>query len=162
MTKVIIKKTNNNSHDEAWNLLNNILKEEYNTSIDEHQIIRNKFGKPSFIDNFLYFNLSHSNNIIMCSISDNPIGCDIEQYREVSKSLLNKYHINNNIDFLYYYTKKESRVKKEGISIFTNKYKTIDELNNIYTNKIYIDQKLYIYSIDSIDYINNNITIKII
>ena len=38
----------------------------------------NKYGKPYFINNKRYFNISHKDQILVIGISNNPIGVDIE------------------------------------------------------------------------------------
>lgn len=45
----------------------------------------NPYGKPYLVDYpEIFFNLSHSDNWIVCAISDREIGIDVEQIRDIS------------------------------------------------------------------------------
>lgn len=60
-------------------LVKYILYKEYRFS--PHLIIfeYNEFGKPSLKDcNDIFFNISHSGNWIVCTVSDSPVGIDVE------------------------------------------------------------------------------------
>ena len=45
-------------------------------------IKRDENGKPYLVDSEYYFNISHSGEYVMCAVSDNCIGIDIEMIRE--------------------------------------------------------------------------------
>lgn len=109
----------------------------------------NQYGKPSIENkNFSYikFNYSHSNDIIIYSITrDSEIGIDIEFIKEISdmNSLVNNYfsseeistfrNTNNKIDQLNFFykiwTRKEALLKAIGLGL-TEDLKTIDSLCN--------------------------------
>ena len=61
----------------AWGLLQYALSQ-MNIK-DDTDVIYNEFGKP-FLKNHkdIFFSLSHSENMVMCAISDEAIGCDIQ------------------------------------------------------------------------------------
>ncbi len=90
-------------------------------------------SKPKLIDYNIYFNISHSNNIIVLAFSDNKeIGVDIEKIREYSLRLrdricndFEKNKIKTDEDLIDIWTKKEAYVKLFGKSIFSN-IKSID------------------------------------
>lgn len=46
--------------------------------VDEH-------GKPRIEE--LEFNLSHSGNMVICAVSEEPVGCDVEEIRKTSKGV---------------------------------------------------------------------------
>ncbi len=53
---------------------------------------KNHYGKP-YLNGYpnYYFNISHSGEFVVCAISNNPVGIDIEQikqieYEEIAKS----------------------------------------------------------------------------
>lgn len=92
-------------------------------NIYNYNIYYNKYGKP-YLDNGLYFNISHSKNVIVCVISDKEIGIDIE-YLRYSDSVIRKcfndkeknVSLNNKEIFTIIWTIKESYVKLLGIGL---------------------------------------------
>lgn len=89
----------------------------------------NEHGKPFLKDHpDLHFNLSHCKNGILVAVSDQPIGVDIESYREVSDSLI-RYTMNETEQriiresddpirtFTEYWTQKEAVFKLRGTGI---------------------------------------------
>jgi 4'-phosphopantetheinyl transferase len=89
----------------------------------------NEHGKP-FLKDYpeVHFNLSHCKNGIAVVVCDQPVGIDIESYRQVSDSLL-KYTMNEEEQriihesddpirtFTEYWTKKEAVFKLRGTGI---------------------------------------------
>ena len=49
---------------------------------DELVFRTNEYGKPYLKGNPVYFNVSHSGNIVVAAVDDTPIGIDIERMRE--------------------------------------------------------------------------------
>ncbi len=116
-------------------------------------------GKP-YLEGYpnLHFNLSHSNNMILCAISDIEVGVDIEKYREMKVSTLFKIFtekeragINGKEEeYISLWTAKEAAAKVEGkgialikdglevISSLTEKYVKILNPNIIKTFCYYI------------------------
>ncbi len=58
----------------AWRLMEKAL-EQHGFSADG--VIIGKNGKPECAG--IYFNLSHSDEMVLCVVSDRPVGCDIEK-----------------------------------------------------------------------------------
>lgn len=95
-------------------------------NIFDYSIFYNEYGKP-YLDNNLFFNMSHSNNITACIISDKEVGIDIEKIKyneKVAKRVLNKEEMkilnnsNNKAEmFTIFWTIKESYVKLLGVGI---------------------------------------------
>ena len=90
---------------------------------------KNEHGKPFLKDHpEIHFNLSHCKNGILVAVSDQPIGVDIESYRNVSDSLI-RYTMNEEerriiaesadpvCTFTEYWTKKEAVFKLRGTGI---------------------------------------------
>jgi phosphopantetheinyl transferase len=123
----IKSKKNENSYKEslvAWSTLNNIFRQK--------NVYLNVFftdnGKPLFLDNSWYFNITHSHNIIALGISKNALGIDVEKVdnnKNIDFSLIEKRfgilpsHQDNSQDsFFQSWTRFESYVKYLGKSIF--------------------------------------------
>ena len=90
---------------------------------------RNEHGKP-FLRDYpeVHFNLSHCKNGIAVAVADEPVGIDIESFRNVSESLI-RYTMNEEETlailhsddpvrtFTEYWTKKEAVFKLRGTGI---------------------------------------------
>lgn len=118
---------------------------------------KNEHGKP-FLKDYpdIHFNLSHCNNGIIVAVSDEPVGVDIESFREVSDSLLRytmneeEYHIITESEdpiktFTEYWTKKEAVFKLRGTGITHDLHHLLngDEQVETHVNT----EKQYAYSI---------------
>ena len=101
--------------------------------LSEREIHFGLHGKPEIKG--ICFNLSHSSNMVVCAVSDKPVGCDVEKVREapykVADRFLNKNEKNyleqysgdeKNREFYRLWTMKESYVKMtgEGLSVAPN------------------------------------------
>ena len=119
----------------------------------------NEHGKPYLIDYpDIHFNLSHCKNGILVAVSDQPVGVDIESYRNVSDSLI-RYTMNEEEQcviaesddsvrtFTEYWTKKEAVFKLRGTGITHDLHNLLngDEQVETWVNP----QKKYSYSIAS-------------
>ena len=118
----------------------------------------NEHGKPFLLDYpEVHFNLSHCKNGIAVVLSDEPVGIDIESYREASDSLL-RYTMNEDEcriiresddptrAFTEYWTKKEAVFKLRGTGITTGGLHGLldgDELVETFVNP----ERRYAYSI---------------
>lgn len=57
-------------------------------------------GKPYAKDLAVEFNISHSGNIVMCAVSNSPIGIDIEKIRSVDISVIKRVCNNDELDYV--------------------------------------------------------------
>ena len=86
--------------------------------VDEH-------GKPKVEG--LEFSLSHSGNLVLCAVSEEPVGCDVEELRKAPKGVAERYfsdaeqaylsHFSadeHDREFFRIWTMKESYVKMTG------------------------------------------------
>ncbi len=139
------------------------------------QFLYNDYGKPYYIgDKQIYFNCSHSGDYIVCALSTEEIGVDIEQigeeYFEIARqcfspeenyAIISAKENSRRKMFYTYWTLKESyiKLKGKGLSIplhsFSfefrdNKYRLKDKENHIlfYTD---VFQRDYILSIASLE-----------
>ncbi|MCP1102726.1 4'-phosphopantetheinyl transferase [Aequitasia blattaphilus] len=82
----------------------------------------NSHGKPKARQSNLEFNLSHSGNHLLCSVSnEGAIGVDIERKREAPLPLMKRYfhpeeieYVDGKKKFFEIWTKKEAYVKMTG------------------------------------------------
>lgn len=123
-------------------LLINLLKElkiDYNTL----NIHINKNGKPYIKNKKIYFNISHSNDYVICAISNNEIGIDIEKIRNVNHNIINQFATTSEI---IYIKEKQNYFFKRIFEIFTLKeayFKCIGtNLNNIKKVEFIISKNL--------------------
>ena len=109
------EKLHQTQHIVAWSFLYKLLKEEYN--ITDFTIYYNEYNKPYLKD--IYFNISHSLNMVAIIISNEECGIDIECLNEMkNKDALKKhFNVNSDEEFLTKWTKKEAYLKKVGTGI---------------------------------------------
>ncbi|MBR1969751.1 MAG: hypothetical protein IKA17_05305 [Clostridia bacterium] len=89
------------------------------------EIKRTQNGKP-YTDENVFFSLSHTENFIICAVSDFEIGIDAEKMRCVEKrGIISKkfLKIENELsdkEFLELWTKHESKIKFYGKKLFSS------------------------------------------
>lgn len=65
-------------------------------------------GKPYTKSADICFNISHSDELVLCAVNDTPVGADIEKIRDINSSVI-KYTCNKDeLDYVY-----ESSISKE-------------------------------------------------
>ena len=149
----------------SYLFLNYIYYNKYNKRLDISSIYKDKNGKPIFLDNKLYFNISHSKNYITCSLSNTNIGVDLEEDRIIKDTLINKIKNKNDIDLdiIQIWNIKEAYSKYLGIGLkldfskisINEIKKNINLISNIYNLK---NNNLYLslcYNIKENDIQNN-------
>lgn len=70
--------------------------------IDTEEIFYGENGKPEVQD--LYFNVSHSHNIVVCVISSQAVGCDIEKVEDLREGIAERFFTENEIKYLSQFT----------------------------------------------------------
>jgi len=97
--------------------------------LEDHQITHTENTKPRINIPNIYYNISHSNPIVVCSISnEREVGVDIEIIRDIETSAFqhqmtnnewNEVHnaVNKNFSFFNYWTQKEAVLKAQGCGI---------------------------------------------
>ena len=125
-------------------------------NITLHDMKYNEFKKPYFESEFC-FNISHSNKYVVCAISYEDVGIDIEEIKEINlndfKSVIDKSEleqIENSKDkyreFYKVWTAKEALLKLEGKGFFE------EEKVTLLDNKLFFKEKEYWY--ETFDYDN--------
>lgn len=74
-------------------------------------------GKPEVEG--IYFNLSHSKNMVVCAVSDKPVGCDIEKIAEAPHKVAERFFGENEIKYLAQFSDEEKN--KEFYRLWTMK-----------------------------------------
>lgn len=86
MTEIAAKYKNKKvEHMIGEKLLEIALKEEYGRSLRFEPRAKGEHGKPFFtLQPSIHYNISHSGDYVVCAIASQPVGIDIQQYREAS------------------------------------------------------------------------------
>ena len=103
----------------------------------------------------IHFSLSHSGNVALCALSDQPVGADVEVPRKISPSLiaytmndLEQEQINASANpvmkFLYFWTRKEALLKLTGEGIRNDLKLVLAEAEKYHFETI--ETEKYIYS----------------
>lgn len=119
-------------------------------------------GKPVLRDYpDIHFNLSHCKKAVMCVIDSRPVGCDIEEIRDVLDMKLCKYCFNDTeveriissekpcVEFVKLWTMKEAVLKLtgEGISKKISDLLTDELLAKIDFYTMVCEEKGYVYTV---------------
>lgn len=96
--------------------------------IEISSVMAGEHGKPMVEG--LEFNLSHSGNLVICAVSDQPVGCDVELLRKAPARVAERYFSRDEQEYLSRFcgedydkeffrlwTMKESYVKMTGEGI---------------------------------------------
>ena len=141
----------------AYQLLKEGLQQEY--GITENPVFEyNEHGKPSIMGHpEIHFNLSHCKEAVVCVVSDQPIGVDVESLRKY-KDRLAEYTMNEDelhqieasadpaAAFIRLWTMKEATTKLIGTGISNDMKTVIDMQKYKYTT---VERQQYIYTICS-------------
>lgn len=133
-------------------LLRKVLEE---NGIGGYEITVSGCGKPYIKDCNVFFSLSHSGDMVMCAISQNEVGCDIQKIKEVDLRLAERFYSKEEYEtvmretdefkkqdmFLRIWTLKESLIKVagRGVQIPFSELKTDISKNTV----SFLDKKYY-------------------
>lgn len=142
------------------------LAKEHGFDLDNIDIIKDKNGKPHAQNNEFYFNISHSENMVVVAIDDQEIGVDIEKIRPLNLRVAQKFLSEKidvitcsstpDIEFTKQWTIFEAQLKYWGnIELFRNNF----ELNTFSTHLSDKNNLKYILTIASKQDVSN-ITIE--
>ncbi len=131
--------------------LNTYLMSYLNCSVHDLSFKTSPLGKPYLENNPIYFNLSHSRDVVAYSFSMMPVGVDIELNRDVRnpstilKRILSEDTLGYMSDYSFFetWTKIESFVKCLGLSLFSiEKDQRFDLIPMEFQGKLYHHQFL--------------------
>ena len=112
-------------------------------------------GKPFILGRpDIHFSFSHSGNVALCALSDQPVGADVEVPRKISSSLiaytmndLEQEQINASTDpamqFLYFWTRKEALLKLTGEGIRNDMKNVLSEAERYHFETIKTNNYLF-------------------
>lgn len=99
------------------------LKDYYHLDYSSINISYNTNHKP-YLSEPIYYNISHTHDMVVCVFSSNEIGVDIETIKPVNKTTLKSYTheseramIHNDTLAIAFYTLKEAYIKMQGLNI---------------------------------------------
>ena len=141
----------------AYQLLKRGLKEMY--GIQDNPLFEyNEHGKPSIVGRpEIFFNLSHCKEAVLCAISDEPVGVDVESVRSFNESLV-RYTMNDEevkriessedqaVAFIRLWTMKEAALKLKGTGI-SNDVKQVLQDENLQFETFVDTKRRFVYSI---------------
>lgn len=98
---------------------------------EDYSVVYGKNGKPYLKDKDIYFNLSHSEEAVMCAVSPCEIGCDTEKVTEIDLEIAKRFFYNKEYEmiisgrtdaeqqdmFFRLWTLKESFMKATGLGM---------------------------------------------
>ncbi len=115
------------------------------TPIKNSSFAATETGKPYLPDQNLHISLTHSGSLVLCAVSDSPVGIDAEKLRPVNPGVKEKYftekermYIESDASkrdarFFEIWTKKEAYVKMLGTGLFD--IKNFDVTEKDFTTK---------------------------
>ncbi|NLL55975.1 MAG: hypothetical protein GX242_02045 [Clostridiales bacterium] len=127
----------------------------YNLDIFDFTIERPQGKKPYMSSNRLFFNLSHSNNYVVCAVSDKNVGIDLQYHnKKIDISAISKKYLQIELTdiqtFYDYYAKAEACAKLDGQSLGA-KLKSFN--NNAQLLRLFKDYSLAVCGQDKSYYI---------
>ena len=124
-------------------LCRNLVASRLKLDVGDVEMETNSFGKP-FVRRQppVFFNISHSGRWVVCAISDNEVGVDIEEIKPIDMDIARRFFTENEYEaimahkeserldaFYTWWTLKESYIKHigKGLSIPLNSFEIIKE-----------------------------------
>lgn len=78
--------------------------------ITEYTVLLREGGKPYLQGNPLYYNLSHSGDQVLCALSNQSVGCDIQQLGTADLRLAKRFFCPDEVKWIEAATDEESKV----------------------------------------------------
>jgi len=135
----------------AYTLFRYALFCEYN-STNMPEFVIDKNGKPFIKNSMVEFNLSHSNDVVLCGIGDYAIGVDVQDYSEsvtdIKDKIFTEKEIKNCTDekkLLRLWTLKEAYGKYKGFGICYD-YQNTDFSSIVSSDSVQSHEGLKYYS----------------
>ena len=78
--------------------------------VEDIVFLKEEHGKP-YVNLDVCFNVSHSQNMVVCAVDSKPIGIDIEQIRPINLLLAKRFCNEEELKYLFGYPPKEDDFK---------------------------------------------------
>lgn len=117
-----------------------------NVTPETLKFVISEYGKPKVIDLDIQFNISHSENIVVCAVDDRPVGIDIERIRDFDNSIVNRVCNKNEVNYILDSTISYSKMLERFFEIWTFK----EAYFKCFENNKYFSPK-------TINYCDNNV-----
>jgi len=82
-------------------ILRHVLTQHFAFKNDEIEILKGESGKPYIKGGQVHYNISHSGDFAVCAFSEQEVGIDIEQIKEVNLRVAKKYFCRCECDDLF-------------------------------------------------------------
>lgn len=84
------------------------------SSVNEADIVflKGEHGKPYVKDLDVHFNISHSENLVVCAVADKPVGIDIERIRPINLSVAKRICTEKELEYLFGFLPSKTDFKK--------------------------------------------------
>lgn len=103
-------------------LLRKGLRDEYGLVYEELQIEKQQHGKPYIVNcSGVYYNISHSDGIVLCAVHTSDLGIDIERIRPFSERVANRVFTEKEMLYLHTVAKNTSLWNEKCFSLWTLK-----------------------------------------
>ncbi|MBQ0097669.1 MAG: 4'-phosphopantetheinyl transferase superfamily protein [Oscillospiraceae bacterium] len=100
-------------------LLNLALKD-MGCKFSDNDIVFSQNGKPYIENCKVKFNLSHSGTKVMCAVSEDDIGCDVEKVKDIDDKIAKRFFHNEEYDYILS-QKSEEKQKDAFFRLWTLK-----------------------------------------
>lgn len=132
----------------AWHIFYTALKSDYGKTAVEIKFSQS--GKPYLLGEDIFFNLSHSENLVACIISSYEVGVDVQKITDNNEKVINRFFTaeekcaieeseDKNLSFTRIWTLKESYLKMTGQGI-SGELNKIDFSKNLMSNHFKLAQ----------------------
>lgn len=158
MSKIYLKKIdatiqNQNLSNLAWNLLEQIIYQEYKLNIKDLKLSYNAYGKPYFLNVDFHFNISHSKCLIAIALSKQKIGIDVERIRNLKYplSFAKKLKVmsTDSTTIIKRFSALEAYFKKIGTGLIYSQLQKDIQIS--YQTLLTVEKDQYVLSIDMED-----------
>jgi len=102
MISVYVRHTDpSNAHQSGVDLLKRVVADEFSLTVNDEDIVKTHNGKPYFkTTDKIKFNISHSGEYVVVCVSDEEIGVDIQEYKEVNSRMARRFFTEREYLFL--------------------------------------------------------------
>ncbi len=90
---------------------------------------QDKNGKPFAVNADIHFNISHSENTVVCVIEDESVGIDIEYIRPVDLKTAKRFCKNEELAYIF------GKIPNESDFIFTENHEILSRFFEVWTGK---------------------------